>query len=271
MPPRRSRAQSHILAVEDEPIARRELGEMLRAKYCKVSLATSGKHAVTKVSKASSDFDVILMDIMMSGLLDGIDAAFRIQQTHRDIPIIFVTAYGDNPVYHQRAEQMGLNNVIGWISKPILGENKKKLEKMLDKEVKKKEVRPEIEKALRENASPGDLQTLLKELVSLHGTDLIAEIILGIIEWLHPSNDLNTDDLFPYLNFVVYENQKAELEKDYPGQYVAFLDGDLVGNHEDQSELIKTVYQEHKRTDIFVTQIEVPTVVKLRRPRRVIH
>jgi CheY-like chemotaxis protein len=209
------------LVVEDEPTARRELAEMLETKDRKVSRARSGKEAVTKVNKGKADIDAVLVDIKMSGAFDGIEAAHQIQHYHRDIPIIFVTAFEGNRVYHQRVEKLELK-VVSWISKPIIGASKEKLMNTLEQEEKKKEIRVEVEDTLSKNARPANLQILLEKLVSLHGIDLIAEVIQDI-KWIHSSNGLNTDDLFPYFNFIVYQNMQSELEKKYSGQFVAFL------------------------------------------------
>lgn len=57
------------------------------------SFAFSRKEAVKKAKEIKPD--LILMDVMLKGQGDGIDAATEIKNI-QDIPIIYLTAYGDS-------------------------------------------------------------------------------------------------------------------------------------------------------------------------------
>lgn len=121
----------HVLIVDDEKMARRNLAQLLESHNYNVSLALSGKHAVTKIDKKISDIGVVLMDIKMPGEIDGIQAAIQIQNKYPDLPIILITAFSDVAEYQRRVYNTGLA-VAGWIDKPIAGKNKKKLINLIE-------------------------------------------------------------------------------------------------------------------------------------------
>lgn len=82
-----------ILVVEDEGLTAMELQRKLKTwGYDVPSFAFSRKDAVKKAKEIKPD--LILMDVMLKGQGDGIDAANEIKNI-RDIPIIYLTAYGD--------------------------------------------------------------------------------------------------------------------------------------------------------------------------------
>ncbi len=106
-----------ILIVEDENIVALDLKNKLeRLGYNVLKTVSSGEEAIRLADLFYPD--VILMDIMLKGDLDGIETAGRI--CHRfDIPIIFLTAYTDEKTL-QRAKAV---NPYGYISKPFKDED----------------------------------------------------------------------------------------------------------------------------------------------------
>lgn len=82
-----------ILVVEDEGLRVMELQRKLKFWGYKVpTFAFSRKEAVKKAEKLKPD--LILMDIVLKGEGDGIDAVREIKNSF-DIPIIYLTAYSD--------------------------------------------------------------------------------------------------------------------------------------------------------------------------------
>ncbi|HMK54978.1 MAG TPA: PAS domain S-box protein [Methanobacteriaceae archaeon] len=82
-----------ILVVEDEGLTAMELQRKLKYWGYEVpTFAFSSKEAVQKAEKIKPD--LVLMDIVLKGEGDGIDAAREIKNRF-DIPIIYLTAYGD--------------------------------------------------------------------------------------------------------------------------------------------------------------------------------
>ena len=101
-----------LMIVEDEAVIAMQLGMRLRAMgYDVVGTATSAEESIRMARDLSPC--LILMDIVMEGDLDGIDAAETIK-SEMDTPIIFLTAYTDGE-YINRAKNVG---PFGYIVKP---------------------------------------------------------------------------------------------------------------------------------------------------------
>ncbi len=83
-----------ILVVDDNEANRDMLTRRLKRESFNVAAAEDGDKALSLVAK--SDFDLILLDIMMPGI-DGYEVCTRLQKSERTmyIPVIFVTALGD--------------------------------------------------------------------------------------------------------------------------------------------------------------------------------
>jgi two-component system, response regulator PdtaR len=103
---------ARILIAEDETIIRLDLRELLeRAGFEVCAEARDGEEAVELAR--SEQPDVALLDVKMPRL-DGIEAARRILD-ERPIPIVMVTAYGEQELV-SRAVEAG---VFGYLVKPF--------------------------------------------------------------------------------------------------------------------------------------------------------
>lgn len=81
-----------ILVAEDSIIVNQHIFQILQGFGYEAFSAFTGKGAVTLANKHLPD--LVLMDVMMEGPSDGIEAALEIRDT-LDIPIIFLTALTD--------------------------------------------------------------------------------------------------------------------------------------------------------------------------------
>jgi CheY-like chemotaxis protein len=82
-----------ILIVEDEKILAADLEGKLRGLGYKVGqVAASGEEAVRLAQEHSPC--LVLMDLRLSGSMDGLEAARQIQEKTRT-PIVYLTAYSD--------------------------------------------------------------------------------------------------------------------------------------------------------------------------------
>ena len=85
-----------ILVVDDESIVAHDIAECLRHMGCDVvGHSLSGPDAIAKAGSLLPD--LIMMDIVLQGPMDGVEAATIIRQKH-DIPCVFLTAYSDGAV-----------------------------------------------------------------------------------------------------------------------------------------------------------------------------
>src|SRR5256886_13367352 len=101
-----------VLIAEDETIIRLDLRDLLeRSGFEVCAEARDGEEAVALAR--SERPDVAIMDVKMPKL-DGIDAARRILD-ERPIPIVMLTAYGQDELV-QRAAEAG---VFGYLVKPF--------------------------------------------------------------------------------------------------------------------------------------------------------
>jgi CheY-like chemotaxis protein len=101
-----------IMIVEDDAIIANDLQMIVEdAGYEVIAAVNSGEKAINMAQKVKPD--LVLMDIMILGLLDGIEAAAAIF-IKLDIPVIYVTAHS-NPDILKRIK---LTNPYGHIVKP---------------------------------------------------------------------------------------------------------------------------------------------------------
>jgi AmiR/NasT family two-component response regulator len=102
-----------VLVVEDESIIARDIISNLQEMgYTVVGHAVSGAQAV-EIAKLESP-DIVLMDIVLQGDMDGIKTA-RIIKEGLNIPVIYLTAYTDDAIV-KRAK---LTEPFGYIIKPF--------------------------------------------------------------------------------------------------------------------------------------------------------
>ena len=102
-----------LMVVDDEAVITTQLEDRLQSmEYDVVGTASSAEESVSMARELCPD--LILMDIVMKGKLDGIDAA-RTIKADMDIPIIFLTAYAEDK-YVERAMEV---EPFGYIVKPF--------------------------------------------------------------------------------------------------------------------------------------------------------
>jgi PAS domain S-box-containing protein len=105
--------KSQILIVEDEIITALELGSRLeRLGYGVCATATSAEEAIDQL--ASSQPDLVLMDIRLKGDMDGIQAAESIR-AHYGTPVVYLTAYADA----ETLERAKATEPYGYLLKPF--------------------------------------------------------------------------------------------------------------------------------------------------------
>ncbi len=102
-----------IMVVEDESIVAKDIENMLRrVGYDVPAVVASGEKSIEKAAEESPD--LVLMDIMLKGDMDGVEAAEQIRSRFH-IPVIYVTAYADDSTL-QRAK---ITEPYGYLLKPF--------------------------------------------------------------------------------------------------------------------------------------------------------
>lgn len=130
-------SRSSLLLVDDRPENLVALGAILSDPRYNLVTATSGEEALREALR--EDFALALIDVAMPGM-DGLEVARHLKKLarYRDLPILFVTAFGDDPEEIHRAYAAG---GADYIVKP------------LDPEVVRKKVAVFVELAQRHRSS----------------------------------------------------------------------------------------------------------------------
>jgi len=130
-------SKARVLVVEDEKIVARDISNRLDSMgYTVTAVVATGEQAIKDAERTSPD--IVLMDIVLKGEVDGIEAATRIIEK-LDLPVVYLTAYTDEKTL-QRAK---ITEPFGYVVKPF----------------EDRELHINIEMALRKHAS----QKALKE------------------------------------------------------------------------------------------------------------
>lgn len=102
-----------VLVVEDENIVAMDIKNRLKVLgYAVPAVVDSGEEAIKKVAETHPD--LVIMDIRLSGKMDGITSA-EIIQSRFNVPVIYLTAYSDKKTL-QRAK---ITEPFGYILKPL--------------------------------------------------------------------------------------------------------------------------------------------------------
>lgn len=102
-----------VLVVEDVIIVAEDLQKRLtRMGYAVPVVVSSGEEAIEKVKENRPD--LVLMDIVLHGEMDGIEAAKKIRSI-LDIPIVYLTAFADE----KTLERARITEPYGYIIKPF--------------------------------------------------------------------------------------------------------------------------------------------------------
>lgn len=102
-----------VLVIEDESIVSKDIQHSLkRLGYAIAGAAATGEKALQLADEEKPD--IVLMDIMLKGDMNGIEAAEIVRREH-NIPVIFLTAYADEATLAKAK----ITEPYGYIIKPF--------------------------------------------------------------------------------------------------------------------------------------------------------
>lgn len=102
-----------VLVVEDEPIIGMDIREILQSIGYEVpEVISSGEKAIEKAEELRPD--LIIMDIVLSGEMDGIEAVKEIKEK-LNIPVIYLTAHTEKTTFERASETIP----YGYLVKPV--------------------------------------------------------------------------------------------------------------------------------------------------------
>lgn len=165
--------KKQILVVEDESIVAEHIRRSLQNMgYSVSSVASSGEKAIKEVEEKVPD--LVLMDIVLQGEMDGIETAKQIRSRF-NIPVVYLTAYSDEKIL----ERAKITEPFGYVIKPF----------------NERELRINIEIALYKHKMERELKEserwLAATLKSL-GEAVIATDRKGIIKIMNPFAEVLT-------------------------------------------------------------------------------
>jgi CheY-like chemotaxis protein len=179
-------ANAQVLVVEDASIIAKDIQDMLRRLgYAVSAVASSGEEAVQKAAETHPD--LVLMDIVLKGDMDGVEAAQQIRDRFH-IPVVYLTAYADEDTL-QRAK---ITEPFGLILKPF----------------EERELHAAIEVALYKHKAEEERERLIREL-----EDALAEIktLRGIIPICSSCKKIRDDEGY-WHQVEVYIRDHSEAE-----------------------------------------------------------
>jgi PAS domain S-box-containing protein len=156
-----------ILVVEDEGIIAQDIKNCLEnLGYSVPEVVYTGQEAIEKAEKLHPD--LVLMDIVLKGEIDGIETASEIRSRY-NIPIVYLTAYEDDKTL-KRAK---LTEPFGYILKPFE-------ERYLRSSIEMALYKHQMEKKLKENERW--LGTILRSV----GDAVVVTDEKGFIKFMNP-------------------------------------------------------------------------------------
>ncbi|MEV6601778.1 response regulator transcription factor [Actinoplanes sp. NPDC051346] len=84
----------HVLVVDDDPTVSDVVRRYLEQDGCRVRLAENGEAALA--AAAAEMPDIVVLDLMMPGI-DGIEVCRRLRRDAPDLPVVMLTALGEEP------------------------------------------------------------------------------------------------------------------------------------------------------------------------------
>jgi CheY-like chemotaxis protein len=106
-------SKTRVLVVEDESIIAMDIVATLKKLGYEVTATVpSGEQAISEVEEDKPD--LILMDIVIKGEMDGIETAEQIRSRF-SIPVVYLTAYADE----KTLERAKITGPFGYITKPF--------------------------------------------------------------------------------------------------------------------------------------------------------
>ncbi|MGB3532384.1 MAG: ATP-binding protein [Microcoleaceae cyanobacterium] len=180
-----------ILVVEDEAIIAEHIAILLtNMGYCVPSIAASGEDAVDLAEQLKPD--LVLMDIMLQGEIDGVEAAQKISD-RLAIPIVYLTANADDKTLKRASSTLP----FGYLIKPFKAkELQVTIEIALSRSQAEIAMKKEIEKAEKQQQKAAKEHLMQNNYFSMASHDLRTPISIIKISahLLQDYNQLMSED-----------------------------------------------------------------------------
>lgn len=192
-----------ILVVEDIPTVRTALKGALEEEGYEVYAAEDAEEAIELIaSPRERPFDFVIMDVKLTGNLDGIEGAREIRQRNKNVPIVYFTAYCDDPIVMREIKESN-TKYEAVIDKSNEGE----LFDLLNELVKTKAIAREIKKAIVLEIDPRDMSNYLDLLIEASSREIVSQALenVGADIGIDPSSQ----NAPPILRFLAYQSRDS--------------------------------------------------------------
>ncbi|MBN1315969.1 MAG: PAS domain S-box protein [Anaerolineales bacterium] len=188
---------ARILVVEDQILIGKEIqNTLIDLGYSVPLIASSGIEAIEKTKSLKPD--LVVMDIVLNGEMDGVSAA-KVIQKEFNIPVVYLTGYTDDETLHQAQ----ISEPFGYVVKPF---NTQELHTNIQVAIYRHRIQKELidrEEALRKKNASLELlnrigQTLTSTLDFQQVIERMLEAAVEVVEangssvWLNDRKDKNT-------------------------------------------------------------------------------
>lgn len=189
-----------ILVVEDEVIVAEDIAFRLRRLgYAVSGIVFQGEEAIHHCQ--TNHPDLVLMDIVLKGAVDGIEAAQIIRDTCQ-IPIVFLTAYADEKTLKKAV----VTDPFGYILKPF---KEKDLQTTIEIALHRHQVETKINQALETSENLRQMsqnqEKIHNQYVSMAAHELrrpLATILLSADSLQFNNERWNEETKLKYLNWI---------------------------------------------------------------------
>lgn len=196
--------KSRILIVEDDMIIAANLSlQLSQLGYEITGIESRGEEAI--VHTQLNPPDLILMDVNLKGLLDGIETVKKIQETQQ-IPVIYLTANNDEATFNRAKD----TRPRAFISKPFNKLNLQRTVALVGEQIKVPE---------RRNGQETDKVAILNDRVFIRHQGKMIKLLLDHILYIEADRNYCkiTTDSGDYLVVCTLKNIEQELD---PSKFV---------------------------------------------------
>lgn len=190
-----------ILLVEDESIESMDIKSTLESfGYNIIYVASSGEETIEKARELMPD--LILMDIMLKGNTNGIEAAFKIKELN--IPVIFLTAHSEELTFKRALE----TEPYGYLLKPF---DHKELRYSIEMAIFKNKMENQLKESRDKFRNLFDFNPDYTILVGLDGN--IMDVNYAAVDFTGLSKEELIGKNYSEIGLFRPENTKLQMEK----------------------------------------------------------
>lgn len=182
-----------VLVVEDETIIAFDIKTCLeKSGYTVLGIAAYGEQAIKYVEQLQPD--IVLMDVMLKGEMNGIEAAEKIV-TNFHIPVVYLTAYSDESTI----KKAKITQPFGYIIKPF---EETQLTTTIEIALNKHQTELSMREALNQEKQMREIKSRFVSMVSHEFRNPLSTIFASSELLNNSNNQLNESKKEEYIQYI---------------------------------------------------------------------